>query len=93
MTEPDRELTGDPKGEGSGDRKKEPDRRLWYNNPPLWINWLITPLTLIVIALGGFICTSVATKNELSNVRGELEEVSADVRMILDHMLNRSASR
>ena len=42
---------------------------------------LLVPLTMIVIALGGFVCTRVATKTEVEAVR-------QDVRLILQHLLN-----
>lgn len=50
-----------------------------------WLNWLLVPLTMIVLGIGGYVCTEVATKDEVASVK-------ADVRLILEHLLGSRAA-
>ena len=43
---------------------------------------------MVVIALGGFVCTQVATKGELMVLKQDVDELREDVRLILQHLLN-----
>ena len=57
-----------------------------------WQTWLLVPLTMFVLALGGFVCSEVATKSEVESVRREVAAVKDDVRLILEHLLGSRAS-
>ena len=58
-----------------------------------WQNWVLVPMTMTVIALGGFMCAEVSTKSEVEALRREVASVKADVRLIEELYNDRNVPR